>query len=301
MASRRLRVGRIGYLNVLPIYYPLEQGAIKHNFSFLYGSPAELNELIKAGELDISVVSSIEYGIRSERYVVLPDLSISSKGRVASVLLFSRHTLNRLDQSPIHTTPQSHASVALLKILTKKAYGLECTFVKSLRPLWHTQIGALSHQKLPPSYLAIGDEALYWRKKNVYPHVYDLGELWWDWTGLPFVFALWVCRREVIEKAAPDVELSVEIFHKAKKWGIINRERIVKEAALTTFLTQGELYSYFGHLCYDLGDEELRGLKRYFELLNENGLIPSTPKIEIFQSGLNNCLVEPNVGRRELE
>ncbi|SFM90100.1 menaquinone biosynthetic enzyme MqnA/MqnD family protein [Thermodesulforhabdus norvegica] len=290
MAGRRLRVGRIGYLNVLPIYYPLEQGTIKHDFSFVYGSPAELNELIKTGRLDISVVSSIEYALRSDRYLILPDLSISCRGHVKSVLLFSRYEIHQLDRSPIHVTPQSHASVALLKILTRNAFGLECTFVKSLRPLWQTGAGGLSSEKLPESYLAIGDEALYWWKKNIYPRVYDLGKLWWDWTGLPFVFALWVCRREIAEKRADEIERSVAVFHEAKRWGWLNRVKIVRESAMTTFLTESDLHSYFDQLHYDLDEEQIGGLRHYFALLNENGLISSNPEIEIFSQGREACI-----------
>lgn len=282
MAYRRFRVGRIGYLNVLPIYYPLEHGTVNHNFYLVYGSPAELNELIKEERLDISVVSSIEYARRNDRYIILPDLSIACRGPVKSVLLFSHYSIYELDRAPVHLTPQSHTSVALVHILLKRAYGLSCQFVTGMRPLWHTYQDLGRLPKLPPSYLSIGDEALYWQKKGIFPFIYDLGKLWWEWTGLPFAFALWVCRKELIEKEYDRVLESVEIFHTAKQWGRLHIESIIEQAAQTTFLTKEELRSYFGYLCYDLDDEIMRGLKQYFSFLFEAGMIPSPVNLEIF-------------------
>jgi len=277
MDSNGVKVGRIGYLNVLPIYYPLEQGTIKHNLSFVYGSPAELNELMASGKLDVSVVSSIEYARHFDRYVVLPDLSISCKGAVKSVLLFSRLPLEKLNNRVIHLTPQSHTSVALLKLILTRVYQMRCSFVSMARPLWQ-----IRKEECPEAYLAIGDEALYWAKLGAgtlaspYPYVWDLGDLWYQWTGLPFVFALWVCRKDLEPEKIID---SLESLLAAKAWGMEHLDLVCSQAARTTFLTRDELRIYFRHLMYDLGEDMLKGLSRYYELLHQEGMLDSMPSL----------------------
>jgi len=278
MGSDSVRVGRIGYLNVLPIYYPLEQGTIKHNLSFVYGSPAELNELMACGKLDISVVSSIEYARHFDRYMVLPDLSISCKGAVKSVLLFSKLPLEKLNNRVIHLTPQSHTSVALLRLILARVYQMRCSFVSMARPLWQVQ-----KKELPEAYLAIGDEALHWAKRGDFPYVWDLGKLWYQWTGLPFVFALWVCRKDMEPNKITD---SLENLLAAKAWGMEHLDLVCSQAARTTFLTRDELRVYFRHLIYDLSEDMLKGLSCYYELLHKEGILDSAPSLsfpEVFQ------------------
>ena len=279
----KLKVGRIGYLNVLPVYYPLEHGYLSHNFSFVYGSPAELNEAIRKGKLHLSVVSSIEYARHHERYLILPDLSISARGKVKSVLLLSRISLKHCSSSSVvHTTPQSHASVALADILLREIFELECNFVTCARPLWQTKRYSPDS---PEIYLAIGDEALYWAKKGFFPHVYDLGELWTQWTGKPFVFALWVCRKEVAKRFKKLVTKGARLLTNAKRLGLENLDEAIKQAARTSFLTSSELKDYFSTLSYRLGDDEIDGLLLYFAYLGKHGIITKIPPVQILNIG----------------
>lgn len=278
----KLKVGRIGYLNVLPIYYPLEQGTIKHNFSFVYGSPAELNGLMARGELDVSVVSSIEYARHFERYVVLPYLSISCRGAVKSVLLFSTVSLEKLTGRVIHVTPQSHTSVALLKILLRRFYGVECEFAGMARPLWQSSV-----TRRPDAYLAIGDEALYWKKRRIFRYEWDLGELWNRWTHLPFVFALWVCRRDLAQREPDKLIRCLESFLSAKAWGLKNLDLVCSQASRTTFMTQDELKVYFRHLCYDLENGMIEGLEHYYSMLYEEELIDNMPPLEFLEGAFD--------------
>lgn len=281
MGSAKLRIGRIGYLNVLPIYYPLEQGAIEHDFSFVYGAPSELNSLMARGELDVSVVSSIEYARHFERYLILPNLSISCHGAVGSVLLFSKLPLEALNNRVVHMTPQSHTSVTLLKILLTGVYGVQCSFVSMVRPLWQSVPG-----NFPDAYLAIGDEALYWRKRGGFPYVWDLGDLWYRWTGLPFVFAVWVCRKdlEVFEKNR--LSKCIANFLSAKSWGLRNLDIVCSQASRTSFMNQDELKAYFCRLCYDLDEDMLEGLKRYYNLLCREGILDDEPPLAFAGSEL---------------
>jgi chorismate dehydratase len=123
-----LRLGRIGYLNVLPIYHALETGEVEGHYQVASGPPAELNRLMAAGALDVSAASSIEYARRPEEYLLVPDLAIGSCGPVRSVLLLSRGPVGGLGGETILVSSQTHTSAALLKVLLADNLRLETSF-----------------------------------------------------------------------------------------------------------------------------------------------------------------------------
>ena len=82
--TAKARLGRIAYLNVLPIYFALENIFGENGFHLVRGTPAELNALMRRGEVDLGSISAMEYGRAFRDYLLLPDLSISSKGRWAA-------------------------------------------------------------------------------------------------------------------------------------------------------------------------------------------------------------------------
>lgn len=271
----RLRLGRIEFLNVLPIYFPLESAIISHPFNIVSGTPAHLNQLMAEGDLDLSVVSSIEYARHPDRYFILPDLSISCHGTVKSVLLFSRMPIDELGLSTIIATNQSHTSVALLRILFSRVYGLDIRVRVGSFDDASTECG------LPKAFLAIGDEALRLNSQGIYPFCMDLGEAWHSWTGLPFVFAVWVIQREAAERLNGKLLGALEILGSAKAWGRAHLDTICSIAARKGVLSLEEMRVYYQCLGFDLGYGEQEGLALFFRLLEEIGEIPSAPGLEI--------------------
>lgn len=89
----KIRVGRIRYINVLPIYYALERAYVPNGFEMVSGTPAELNGRLFRGEVEVSAISSVEYGQNFREYLLLPELSISTEGDVGSVLFSAGFTL----------------------------------------------------------------------------------------------------------------------------------------------------------------------------------------------------------------
>src|SRR5438034_5289469 len=73
----RMRLGRIGYINCYPVYGAIDRGVTPLAAELVTGTPSELNDLLAAGELDLSVVSAVEYARNARDYVLLPDLAIS--------------------------------------------------------------------------------------------------------------------------------------------------------------------------------------------------------------------------------
>jgi chorismate dehydratase len=277
-AARALRLGRISYLNVLPIYHPLEAGWIRHDFDIVSGPPAKLNGLIRAGELDLSACSSIEYARNPDQYHLLPDLAIGSKGPVKSVLLLSRIPPQELDGKSLLVTAETHTSAALLRVVLERVY--------HVRPKFKAAPGSvrqsLAQGADDPAVLAIGDEALAMRQDPRFPYHLDLGEVWRDWTGLPFVFGVWVARREAAEADPEGVARGARLLCEAKRTGVAAIEEVVGLASLAKpKLGRAEIRRYFGHLSYDLGEPEQAGLARFFDCLAEHGIIEKAPALSI--------------------
>src|SRR5437867_1378430 len=108
-----MRLGRIAYINCYPVYGAIDRGAVKVDAELVTGTPSELNELLAAGELDVSVVSAVEYARRPSQYHLLPDLAISSDGPVRSVALFAWRPAEQLDGATILISASSRTSVEL--------------------------------------------------------------------------------------------------------------------------------------------------------------------------------------------
>ncbi|WP_022660839.1 menaquinone biosynthetic enzyme MqnA/MqnD family protein [Paucidesulfovibrio longus] len=271
--NARLKLGKIGYRNVLPIYHPLEQGLVPHELEIVSGVPAELNEMMRRGELHLSANSSIEYARRSERYLLVPDLAIGCHGPVQSVLLLSRRPVRELAGQSILVSAQTHTSAALLRLLLARRYKVEVRFESG------DATSMLARGDKPEAILAIGDEALELRRHPDYPHLYDLGQEWLEWTGMPFIFGVWIILREAWDANRIALENAVNQLLRAKQWGQEHISELCGLASCGSSLDALEMCSYFNGLSYDLGDKEKTGLERFFALLSESGIIESAPEL----------------------
>ena len=206
------RVGRIAYLNVLPIYFALEHILGENGFHLVRGTPAELNALMRRGEVDLGSISAMEYGRAFRDYLLLPNLSISSTGAVGSVLLFSRVPFSRLDGRLIRVSAASASGAALVKVLMAELFEVQPRY----------QPGPLAGMPLADTaaVMAIGDEALRLSAAGTMPFELDLGQAWQELTGLPFVFGVWAVRRDFAE-AQPELTGSLHrLLLRSRDWGL---------------------------------------------------------------------------------
>lgn len=270
----RNRMGRIEFLNVLPIYHAMEAGFVPHGFELAYGPPSTLNGMMERGELGVSSISCIEYARRPERYTIVPDLSIASHGKVMSVLLLSRTPVEKLGGATILASTATHTSVALLKILLREYAGVSVTFATG------NASEQIRRQDAPAAVLVIGDEALRLRNHPEYNHVWDLGEEWMRQTELPFVFGLWA-----VAKNAAFTEDPAKILHASREWGARNKTAIIEAARARYSMSRNELEEYFTCLKYTLGEKELAGLRLFYSLLARAGEIERAPE-PLFWEGI---------------
>lgn len=268
-----LRVGKVNFTNTLPMFHPLETGAVRHDFRIIEGPPAVLNELLAAGELDLGVVSSVEYARRFQQYWLLPDLSISSRTRIGSVLLLSRVPLAELDDREVLLTPKSHTSVALLKLLFAGYF--------RIRPRYRvaSDLGGPGEPATAAAMLAIGDDALRLRKISGMRHVIDLGAAWHEWTGHSFVFAVWALRRETMLNRDGEVYEAFASLLAAKDYGLENLEAVADGAGSRSWLSRQECLRYLQTINYDLGSDKQAGMRLFFDMLFEAGELPERAEI----------------------
>jgi chorismate dehydratase len=239
-----------------------------------------------SGKLDISVVSAVEYARDSRRYLLLPDLAISCDGPVRSVMLFSKRPATELSARRVLVSRSSMTSVALLELLFENVWHAKPVFVPTDAEISDVaRFGAEEHD----ARLVIGDAALLLESNSRnashrdgkasrdavvpdYPYAYDLGDTWKRWTGLPFVFAVWVAQRNVAVDAALAAHAGLIA---SRDWGIANVPTLARQAADATGVAIDACEEYLEGLDYGLSYPHLAGLTEFYRRLVERGSVPN--------------------------
>jgi chorismate dehydratase len=261
------------------VYGAIDRGIVPLAGELVTGIPSALNAKMAAGDLDISVVSAVEYARDARRYLLLPDLAISCHGPVRSVLLFSRRPAAELGGRRVMITRSSMTSVALLELLFEAVWQARPDFVPGDAEL--ADVAGFARDD-HDARLVIGDAALLLQAQDTrapatssvrYPHVYDLGEEWKRWTGLPFVFAVWVAQRTT--PATQSLAAHAALLA-SRDWGLQHLDALSAQAAAQTSVPAATCRQYFDDLDYGLGYEYLSGLTEFFRRLTAAGKVPAT-------------------------
>ncbi len=264
-----LTIGQITYANCTPIFHELMKDFPADRYRMVRGVPAVLNGMLRQGEIDLCPSSSIEYGRRSDRYYLLPDLSISAIGPVKSVFLFSRVPIKELEGQTIGLTSESETSVVLLRILLQKYHGVTARFEPT---------NGLDLDRFA-ACLLIGDTALKTALAKPDGFCFDLGELWHAATGLPFVFALWIVRREVVERQYGELKLLLADLLAAKQRAEGAYGEIAESSQESTWMDRKELVDYWQTISYDLTPAHQQGVCRFFLDAHDMGILPVAPEL----------------------
>jgi chorismate dehydratase len=290
-----IRIGEINYLNVYPIYYYLKKALRNDNkinfMNFVPGSPAFLNRELRTGNIDISPSSSFYYILNYKHSYIFPNLSISSKKRVKSIYLFSSKPIEDFNEDEIiYVTPETLTSINLLKVLLAEIYKMDLNKIRftALKPNDKLELelgrvldgGAIKDG----IFLHIGNNAL-----KLIKHVpegcfaYDLADLWYKYTGYPFVFALFIINKEAYDNNKNEFDILYEFLIESKKTAVAG----FREAALSIlesdeykFISYEELIEYWTEcLSFDFGKNDIGGFNLYSELLYKNNLISAVPEL----------------------
>jgi predicted solute-binding protein len=242
---RPFRVGSVPYLNAVPLTRGLEE-------EIVFVPPSELAQKLRNDELDAGLVSITEV-LFNDRYDILDGIAIASLGEVKSVLLAHRQPLEEIAE--IFCDPASLASLNLLKVLLA-----ERGLAPRLTPLPNYEAAA----GLENVFL-IGDQAIAFARAPHEHAIWDLGEAWFELTGLPFVYAVWALKRmpnEVLRRK----------LREARSFGMDTLDYIISSRTEFDYDFRKDYLTW--HVHYHLGAHERNGIARFIELLRKHGLGP---------------------------
>jgi len=220
--------------------------------------------MLANGEVDAALVPIIEYQ-RIPDIAIVPDVCVGSKTAVRSVVLVTRkNNLKKVERVALDES--SRTSATLVKILFREFLGFE--------PQWETSVpdvkSMLAHAD---AALIIGDPAMTIPRDQF--RVFDLATLWHEFTGFGFVFAMWMTRRDSVERAR-----SID-FAAARDEGLVHLDDIAAENEIVVGLSRKAIRTYLTeNIAFHVDKEMEQGLDRYFELASRHQLIVNTkPRI----------------------
>jgi chorismate dehydratase len=259
-----VRVGAVNYLNTKPLIHELEM--LAPGVELVLDVPSRLADHLAAGRLDVALIPVVEY-FRAGTYTVVPDIAIASRGPVLSVTLFSRVPWAGIRR--VALDEGSRTSAALAQILLRQRHGV-CPEVVPL------PLDREAEDVDADAVLLIGDRAMRACLPG-FAHAFDLGQEWHDWTGLPFVYAVWAVRE------GADLGPVEAALHEAKRRGLARVGQIAAAEAPRLGLDAGFCRRYLGTIIhFDLGPREQAGLHHYYMLACELGLARRGVNLEFY-------------------
>jgi chorismate dehydratase len=264
-SSATQRVSVVKYLNTAPLIWGLERGPGRKKYELAFTTPAGCAEDLRTGRAEIGIIPSIEYQ-RIEGLKVLAGISIASKRRVRSVLLLAQVPIEQVRSVALDTS--SRTSAALVQILFRKFYGMD-VMTLSAEPDPNAMLLRAD------AALLIGDPALVYQGPA---QMIDLAAEWRKFTGLPFVFAVWACRSGEVYGSMDDVRRD---FERARDEGFAHIPEIALEWGPRLGLAAGEVSVYLTeNIDYTLDEENLAGLRLFYKLAAEAGVIPAVKDLD---------------------
>jgi len=247
---QKIRVGAVSYLNTKPLIHGFEQGLMNDAVDLRIDYPARIADALHLKNIDIGLVPAImlasEPGSR-----IISDYGIACRGEVASVCLFSDVPLDKIER--ILLDYQSRTSVALLQLLLKDHWKIGPELVDA-------EAGYEKMISGTTAGLVIGDRAF--EQRLVSKYIYDLGQAWFDMTGLPFVFAAWIAHADF----SPEFRSA---FNAANEAGLNRLDEVIAAAGHCHY----DLHTYYTkNILFRLDEEKKKGLALFLELVSSNGL-----------------------------
>jgi len=261
------KLGDVPFVNSKPLFYALEVGLIKHQFSIETHPPYILSKLLSERKIDLGLIPVVEL-VKTGGYKVIPDISISSYGKVDSVLLISKKEI--VDIEKVSLDMRSQSSSSLLRVIFNSFYGMHPEYI--VKDHNHSFFEGVD------AGMIIGDAGLQYLYSNDDEYIiYDLGEIWTEKTGLPFVYAVIAVNREV------DLGENAELFLESKNIGKQKIDEISKNEHEKIGIDFELCKNYISNrIRYDLRNPEEEGIRKFADCLNEIGITAKFDKLEFY-------------------
>lgn len=266
-SGERKNLGAVSFLNTKPLIYGIEKNLFPHNFRMTKAIPSVLAVELSAGKLDVALIPSIAYAKNSPELRIVPDCGIIAHQQVNSIRLYFNKNLRSI--SSVAVDISSMTSVILTKILLAERFEVKPEFVAALPDVDKMLASA-------DAALVIGDSALFKTKPDDENYL-DLAEEWRELTGLPFVFAVWAGRAGALDSEDLQAIITSKIL------GQDNIDDVCREAATEYNAEFAMVKSYLTeNIQFDLGEEEIAGMRQFFELAYYHGALEYLPSLNFF-------------------
>ncbi len=274
---KHLVIGSTPFRNIVFPYYFIEKnfGNFKDRLKFYSAFPPQLGEMVLNNEIDIAPVSSIIYAKHPENFLILPDFSISAKGKTGSIILISKKHFEEI--SSVCLPSNSATSIALLKIILK-VKGIDAKF----------KIYNSSEFDDCDVALFIGDDGIAAREKfslnrtRLYGNnVIDLGEEWNKITGKGIVYALWLINKKSAEEKYGEIKWFSELLTTSLNYSYKNFEDVID--VIKGNLKRESVRFHISSLSYNFGKEQTDALLNFYEYAKRYEIISDVPKLNFLK------------------
>ncbi len=266
------RIGCVSYLNTVPLIEGLD---LCDSLALVRAAPAMLAGMLERGEVDIALASLIDAARSGVPLALLPVGMIGCDGPTMTVRLFSRVPFE--DASRVHADTESHTSVVLCRLVLKRRFSADPSIVdfdaREGVEITRGRSSARTSATPPETLLLIGDKVVTCAPdRGRYPHELDLGEAWKELTGLPFVYAAWMCRAG--EADDERITLAAAILDRQRRRNRMRLDRIA-DVRGTEHRWPADLARRYlrEHMRYDVGERERRAAQTFFDLASADGLV----------------------------
>lgn len=269
----KIRIGAVCYLNTRPLVEGLREGAMADRVELSFDVPSALADRMSRGALDVALLPSIEL-CRIPDLQIVPGLAIGARGPARSVLLVCRTHPGQARR--VALDPESRTSNALTRVLFAEGWNARPDFFLGIPDFDGSGDEA-------DAVVRIGDKALFEPVPDGWT-AWDLGEAWWNLTGLPFVFAVWACRPGVLDR-----EL-YRALHDARRRGSARIDRIAGGYVWRGRSRPRVAAAYLREaMRYRLGGNETRGLRGFLAAAARLGLIDGVPELRFGLAARSAC------------
>ncbi|MGW3493054.1 menaquinone biosynthetic enzyme MqnA/MqnD family protein [Streptomyces sp. NPDC001020] len=261
VGQRRPRLGHTGFLDSVPLFWGLARTTALLDVDLVTDTPDHLAQRLLEGDLDIAAVSAVTYLRHSGSLLALPGIAAGSDGPMMSSVLVSSVGLDELHGRTVALAPAGPTSRRLARLLLEQRYGVVARYVPGSSDPASVLRGADAAVLFGNAAL---DAAVYQDRTPTGSRVYDLAGLWRDWTGLPFVFAVWAVRREFADCRPDTVAAAHRGLLAARDLARAENSELAARTAYWEPFDATTLERYFGRaLDYSFGPRQVAGLTEF--------------------------------------
>ncbi|MBC8035412.1 MAG: menaquinone biosynthesis protein [Chitinophagaceae bacterium] len=243
--SGKIKAGAVSYLNTKPLIYGFEEGMMNDRIDLVKEYPSRIAAMLLDDEIDIGLVPVAIIPALNEAHIITRTC-IGCDGPVASVCLFSEVPIHHVEK--VLLDYQSRTSARLIKILIEKYWKINPELVD-------TEEDFREQIKGSTAGLVIGDRAF--TQRTISPYIYDLGEAWKEFTGLPFVFATWVANKALPADFIHD-------FNNATAYGLQHLDQVIANNPFDKY----SLHTYYKqNISFELTNEKRKGMELFLQML----------------------------------